>query len=119
MNTTNKTLKTDSKRKGSSKPGAFQPGNKFGKGRPKTGESIAEFTRAFLEETDPEKKQIRRTLVIQRAYDNVFDDERNDSEKWAEFLFNRAYGKPQESIDLKANVELNYTVSPRKKDEDE
>jgi len=84
-------------------------------GRPKTGESVAEYTRQFLEANNNEK----RDKILTRAYDAAVDKEieESDAERWARFLFNRAYGQPKEVIE--GTIETTYAVTPRKKDQDE
>lgn len=81
-------------------------------GRPKTGESVAEYVREILEENDGE----RRTKIIMRAYNAAIDKnvEEADAERWARFLFDRAYGKPKESFE--GSIDLSYKITPRKKD---
>lgn len=90
-------------------------------GRPKTGESIAEYVREFLETNDNEK----RNAIITRAYEAAVSKEVEevDAERWARFLFNRAYGQPKEviegSIETNANGLISVAVATAKATEAE
>lgn len=79
--------------------GAIKPGEvRNPHGRPKTGTALADFIRGILEANNNEK----RSLIIDRAVSRAIDEKtpEADAEKWARFLFDRAYGKPIESIEM-------------------
>lgn len=98
-----KASKTQGKRKAT--PGSFKPGNTLGKGRPKNADSIAVFVRTFLEEAN------RREAIIEHAYARAIDSEDPQSKQWADFLFNRAYGTPVSTIDLKGTLDVTNHMS--------
>ena len=102
-----KPSKTEKKRK----PGTFLPGNKIGKGRPKNSDSIAVFVRNFLEQKN------RREQLLDHAFAQSLDADDTAAPRWAEFLFNRAYGTPVNSIELsgKDGGAMEYMIIPYKK----
>lgn len=85
------------------------------KGRPRTGEAIAELTREFLEDKDPVTGRIRKLEILDRAYKICKDGEDKDFKGAAEFLYNRAYGKPIDPIELtgKDGGAIEFKIIPR------
>jgi hypothetical protein len=63
-------------------------------GRPKNADSIAVFVRTFLEEKN------RRDAIVEHAFARAVDTNDPQAKQWADFLFNRAYGTPVNSIEL-------------------
>lgn len=109
----NDIAKQDTIKKKKKRPGRWKKGESGNpKGRKPSGETIADFFRAFVEELDPVKKKERRLLLLEKAYKQALAGNK-ESPKYMELLFNRAYGRPQETIDLKG--EITYTVKPREK----
>lgn len=68
-------------------------------GRPKLAFSVAENFRKYLEGIDPKLKKMRIEVIQERAYQGAISDDK-DAKGWAEFLANRAYGTPVNSIEL-------------------
>ena len=89
----------------------FEKGNKLGKGRPKNADSIAVFVRNFLEQKN------RREQLLDHAFAQSLDVGDTAAPRWAEFLFNRAYGTPVNSIELsgKDGGAMEYMIIPYKK----
>lgn len=88
----------------------FEKGNKLGKGRPKNADSIAVFVRNFLEQKN------RREQLLDHAFAQSLDANDTAAPRWAEFLFNRAYGTPVNSIELSGKdgepLELKVVIAP-------
>jgi len=75
---------------------SFRPGQATAnpKGRPKNADSIAVFVRTFLENKG------RREAIVEHAFAHAVNPDDPQAKQWADFLFNRAYGTPVNSIEL-------------------
>jgi hypothetical protein len=70
------------------------------KGRPKLGDTVAELARKVLAEKD---KGVTREIRILNKFATLAEE---GSAPHANFIFDRAYGKPQESMNLSGGVSL-------------
>lgn len=69
-------------------------------GRPKTGQAMADVIRNFLAEPDEaEPKLLRMVRLTRHAYNQAMTD-RPEAVRWADFLVDRAYGRPVSAIEL-------------------
>jgi cell wall assembly regulator SMI1 len=89
---------------------SFKPGEiRNPNGRPKNADSIAVFVRTFLEEKN------RRGQIIEHAFARSIDPDDPSAKQWADFLFNRAYGTPVNSIELSGKngepIEIKVVIS--------
>ena len=79
---------------------AFKPGISGNpKGRPPLGESVSGYFRDALKEIDPKLKKEKIACIFDRAYSGAMS-KKPDANRWAQFIFDRAFGKPLESIDV-------------------
>jgi hypothetical protein len=101
---------TDTKKK---KSGVGKGKTNNPNGRPKLAFSVADNFRKFLEGVDPELKKIRIEVIQERAYQGAISEDK-DAKGWAEFLANRAYGTPVNSIELtgKDGGAMEYIIKP-------